>query len=298
MGHALEIVTNSSEVLKIAASLWDDFPVLSDGSPVKLKIEVSAHDSGVSPAAPAPWYAGHLMSIVETRRNFAIADMTAGIGVMRMTRDTVENAPWFVYHYLEPIAYALLGARHFTMLHASSVAIGGKAAVLCGEAGAGKTCLAYACATRGWSFLSGDATHLLRDSAEVTVIGRPFSIRFRDSARMVFPQLRDHPARMRPNGKCDLELDPRELDLPIAVEAPAGLVVLINRASARAGACAEPVPRDQARTLLSRWIRLGDPESKAAQRRALERLLEKPLMRLTYSDPFDAERVLFKELVR
>ncbi len=296
MGHALEIATNSPDVLKVAASLWDDFPPLSDASPVTLRIEVSVRDSATSPAAPAPWYAGHLMSIVETRENFAIADMTTGIGVMRLTRDRIENAPWFTYHYLEPIAYALLGTRHFTMLHASSVAIGGKAALLCGEAGAGKTCLAYACATRGWSFLSGDATHLVRNSAGATVIGRPFSIRFRDSARTIFPELRDHPARIRPNGKCDLELDPRQLNLSIAVEAPAGMVVLLNRASAAAPTRTDSVSRDHARTLLSRWIVHGDRESQAGQRRALERLLEKPLIRLTYSDPFEAERVLSAEM--
>lgn len=292
MGRAARIASNCETVLSIADSLWRDFPRLSDAAPVKLKIEVAGARATSPRSAPAPCYADRLISIVESPENFAIADMTAGEGVVRISRDVVEDAAWFTYHFLEPIVYVLLGARHFTMVHAASVALDGAAVLLCGPSGAGKTCLAYACARRGWSFLSGDATQLARDASAPMAIGRPFSMRLRYSAKTLFPELRDCLARMRPNGKCDLELDTRRLGLSVSVHADAAATIFLTRVPETAEPVLEPLRANDARPVLAAAIVLGDERSQAEQRDTLECLLQKPLFRLTYSDPFEAERAL------
>jgi hypothetical protein len=293
MGYALDIVSNSSEVFRAAREIWGRFTPLSDAPPVALRIEVAGAEALPAPVPAMPCHFEHLMAIVQGPENFAIADMTAGFGVINVTRDVVRNAPWFLYHFLEPIAYVLLGARHFTILHAASIALDGRAALLCGASGAGKTCLGFACATRGWRFVSGDATHLVRDSPDLEVVGRPFSIRFRSSAKSVFRELQPYRAAVRPNGKCDIELDTKKLCLSTAVKARAALVVFLKREpKSETGAEIAPVSTQEARALLGESICFGDETSRAEQRHALERLLKVPLIRLRYSDPFSAEPVL------
>jgi hypothetical protein len=292
MGYPLEILTNSPDALSAANTIWDRFEQLSDAPPVRLRIDVSQCDALLAPIPVMPCHFGHLLTIVQGPENFGVADMAAGYGVISASRDVAQNLPWFVYHFLEPIACVLLGARHFTILHAACVALDDKAVLLAGSSGAGKTCLSYACAIRGWRFVSGDASHLVRDSPEPAIIGRPHSIRFRDSAKSMFPSLARYHARLRPNGKRDIELDTRELRLATALRAQAALVVFLNRSAESVQAGFDAVSRDDARSLLSDSICFGDEACRAEQAEAMERLLNLPLLRLTYSDPFGAEALL------
>ena len=290
MGHALEISTNSADVLAVAANLWDEFPPLAQSAPMPLTIEV--FDGRTATRLPSIEYEARSITITQGPENSGVADLNGGVGVIRVSADLTRRGPWFAYYFLEPIAYALLGIRHFTMIHAACVALENSAVLLCGASGAGKTCLAYACAKRGWSFVTGDAAHLVRRTIPPAIIGRPFSIRFRSSAKRIFPELTRYRTSIRPNGKRDLELDPRNLGVRIALQAQPGLIVLLNRVASIGKPAMEPVAIDQARNLLGEWILLGDSCLRSEQRAALERLLEKPAVRLIFSDPFAAEELL------
>jgi hypothetical protein len=292
MGYPLQILTDSPDAISAADVMWNRFQQLSDASPVRLRVHVSECDALLAPVPVMPRHFEHLLAIVQGPENFGVADMAAGYGVISASRDVARNPAWFIYHFLEPIACVLLGARHFTILHAACVALDGKAALLCGPSGAGKTCLSYACASRGWHFVSGDASHLVRDSPAPTIIGRPFSIRFRESAKSMFPSLERHDARLRPNGKRDIEVDTAELRLGTAFQAEAALVVFLNRATEPVQAGFDVVRPSEARSLLSDSICFGDEVIRAEQRTAMERLFALPLLRLTYSDPFGAEDLL------
>ena len=292
MGHPLELLTNSREAISAADAMWGRFEQLSDAPPVRLRIDVSQSDALLAPIPVMPCHFGHLLTVVQGPENFGVADMAAGYGVICVSRDVAQNSCWFIYHFLEPIACVLLGARHFTMLHAACVALGSKAVLLSGPSGAGKTCLSYACAIRGWRFITGDAAHLVRDSREPTIIGRPFSIRFRDSAKFIFPSLGRYRARLRPNGKRDIEIDTSELRLSTALHATAGLVVFLNRVTDPVQTRLDVIARDNARNLLADSICFGDEFCRAEQAKAMERLLDLRLLRLTYSDVFGAEALL------
>ncbi len=54
----------------------------------------------------------------------------------------------------------------------------------------GKSSLAYACACRGWTYVSDDASSLLRSGTERKVIGNSRLFRFRPAAVDLFPELR------------------------------------------------------------------------------------------------------------
>ncbi len=292
LGFPVAIETNSPAVLALAESLWSHWPVRENPRVARLRIAVEDR-ACVAPLSAAFFRGqGHLVSFVQSPDNFAVADLVASFAFACLTRDVAANAEHCRYHFLEPLVYLLVDAAFLAPLHASCVALDDCAIVLCGDSGAGKTSLAYACARRGWTFLSDDATHVIRGRAGHWVSGRPFRIRFRETARDLFPELRSFIPHMRPNGKLDIEVETRDLDLRVATEARASHIVFLRRTADGTPARFEPCPAADAARRLHQTICYGSPETRAEQRRTLDSFLTLPVLTLTYSDLQSAEEVL------
>ena len=294
MGFPVCIATNSKTVLEAATQMWSRFPKLFHPHPMRVNIVV---DEG-STSEPLPEQPpvlrgqGHLLSIVAGRANFAVADLNSGFGHICVSREAAGDAAYLRYHFLEPLAYVLIAARHAAFVHASCVALDGRAVLLSGASGSGKTCLAYACARRGWTFLSGDAVAVARAHRGQRVSGRPFEIRFRHTATRLFPELTRFPQVLRPSGKLDIEIDPSVIGLPGAVESTAALLVFLDRATLPVAATSRRLGREAARLELEAGICFGDQTIRARQGRILDRLSRLPSFRLRYSDLAGAETVL------
>jgi hypothetical protein len=291
MGVELEIATNSPDLIAAADEIWGRFKRSSPEKGLTFQLAVSGTGAaGIRPSPPR--CRGHLVSIVHSPENFAVADLSRGFAFGWLTADVAADRVYARYHFLEPLVYVMLEALHFAPVHASCVALDGRAVLLCGASGAGKTSLAYACARRGWTYLSDDATHVVRRRPDCTVTGRPHHIRFRESARRLFPELCAYPPVRRPSGKLDIEVETESLGLTIAYERPAANVVFLNRGTYDCAVRVHPFPREEARRILEQVICLGDERTRAEQRSALGRLLELPTVELAYSDPGAAETAL------
>ena len=292
MGVPVEIITNSEAVLAVTDRMWAQYPPVAHAGLVTLRVAVENRNAAVPPRPSMPLGQNHLASIVHGPDNFAVCDLAASFGFAWLTQDVVADRPYLRYHFLEPAVYLMADAGFLVPVHGSCVATGGRAILLCGESGAGKTSLAYGCAKRGWTYLADDATHLVRGRAERTVAGRPFSIRFRESARQLFPELDTHLSERRPNGKVDIEVDTRELGLTPAVESPLGAFVFLHRQPGSRTTRIEPIAGEEAFRHLSAAICYGDARIRAEQTCTLRKFLELPLFRLTYDDLDGAEEAL------
>lgn len=294
IGFPVRLATNAKAILDAADWMWSRFPKLFDRGAMRIKVTVigDARPSGALPPAP-PVLRGqeHLFSIVGDSGNFAAADLNCGFGHICLTPDVAADREYVRYHFLEPLAYVLLAARHVAFVHAACAALDRTAVLLCGASGSGKTCLAYGCARRGWTFLAGDAVAVVGDGGH-RVVGRPFEIRFRHTARRLFPELGKFPAMLRPSGKTDIEVDPSRLNVPSAVEGNANCLVFLDRAAAPAKPAFRPVSRENARRELEEAICFGDESVRRRHAQTLDRLAQLPRVRLRYSDLDLAESAL------
>jgi hypothetical protein len=292
LGQAVEISTNSSALENAALSLWSRYPQLFDSAKIYLRIAVSEQEAAAPPPAPVPRGQGHLVSIIRNADNFGMADLRQGFGFASFTRDVAANRSAVSWDFLEPLVYMMVAARHFAQVHASCVSLGGRGVLLCGDSGAGKTCLAYACALAGWRLVSGDAVQIVRSSKGRDLIGRPYAIRFRESARWLFPELRNHQPRRSEHGKLDIEVDTADLAIGTALEARASHVVFLKRESGVARPHFSTVPFEEAFARLEQVVLYGDKTLRDAQKQTLAELLQSPVVRLTYSDLNGAEQAL------
>jgi hypothetical protein len=133
---------------------------------------------------------------------------------------------------------------------------------------------------------------VIRERPGAWVAGRPFRIRFRDSARDLFPELRAFVPRQRPNGKYDIEVDTGKLNLSVSAESPASHIVFLDRTGIGSGAHLDAYCAKRAAGRLQDLVCYGDEHIRRAQQRTLSEFLRLPIAKLTYGDPVSAEAVL------
>ncbi len=296
LGFPLRVTTNSPEIVAAVEALWGQFDPMFDREPIDLRLAVS-QGAGVRPdPAPFPTGQGHLITIVHSPANFAVTDVDRGFIYGWLTADTANDRSYLSYHFLEPLVYLTLSCLYVLPVHAAGVALRGQGVLLCGESGAGKTSLAYEFAKRGWTYLADDAVYVVRGSSPLRIVGKPQQIRFRSSAKKLFPELAEFREVVRPNGKPDLELSAAALGISnTAREMEPSLLVFLKREPG-APAHSRPVSAAQVLASLEHVICYGPPEARHQQRRTLEKLVGVPAIEMVYSDAAGADTLLRKFL--
>jgi hypothetical protein len=169
--------------------------------------------------------------------------------------------------------------------------------LLVGRSGAGKSSLAYACARRGWTYVSDDAACLVRRRPGRQVLGNPHCFRFRPTAAALFPELRGR-VKLR-NGKPSVEIRTEGLaHLLTANECTVDYVVFLDRRAEPAGP-AHLTPLSEEECLRGLFSSPWPPELPIHQERlvAVERLLKARLYRMEYLE-FDPAIDLLEQTIR
>ena len=285
-GFPVRVRSNSATTLKAADRSWSTYRRRHDQAPLDIRLALSESSSPACVEPPIFRSQGHLLSIVSDRENFALLDLDAGFAFGWATETTAQNQEYFRQCLLDVMIYPLLEVRHLITLHAACVIYQGKGMLLAGNSGAGKSSLSYACARRGWTFVSDDASAFQRSTPDPKVIGHPQKFRFREPVGDLFPEFRGLRSSLRAYGKPTIEVSTQSLDSIItAEESSVDAIVFLNRAAYESGPpVLLPVSPEEAwnRLSFSVWaVQMPAFEERLA---ALERLLAVPAFEMRYSE--------------
>ncbi|HXP85412.1 MAG TPA: hypothetical protein VN841_11870 [Bryobacteraceae bacterium] len=221
----------TTEALEAARESWGGGEARFDGRLVRVQIRARP---GPPPAKAPPRFRarrGWIQLICDASNHGAFIPARR-MGRVCVSTELLLDRDWFRWHLLEPLVLAALDHVFFTPLHAACVSRNGRSVLLCGDSGAGKSCLTYACVRRGWTLVSDDAVHLA-PFPENTVAGGSSVIRLREPARALFPELREDPAGTARNGKIAIEVTPRAGGFAVTRFAtPSHIVFLARRPGA------------------------------------------------------------------
>jgi hypothetical protein len=281
LGFPLQIESNSELIIQAARESWAQFPQAFDEPLVRLSLGVNGYGE-----CPPPVFLSreHLLSIVSDSRNSVICDLAQGFAFGWVTEWVAATRPFLRYHFLDAAVLTMVVQLYLTSVHGGLIERHGQGILLCGQSFAGKSTLTYACARSGWTLISDDGTFLVRRRRDRYGIGNPYSIRFREDARVFFPELRSKIMARRPNGKDVIEVATSELPgIVTSLGSTIDHVVFLNR-HATGGPCLLPLPKSEALERLEDMAHFGPPSVREEHRQAYRRLLTGGVWQLNYSD--------------
>lgn len=230
LGFSIEIMTNCSAVLPAANESFGHVGYRRGDTALQIRIGVVDGSSSLCPPEPTRREFEHLYSLVADAENQALLDLESGANFTWLTQPAVDNRFYFRSNFLEKTVYLLLGALVVTDIHAACVSKNGNGVLLCGNSGAGKTTLAYACARAGWTYTSDDTSYLVNGTLPPRVIGHSHRVRFRPSTRQLFPELECRAVTPRMEGKPSIEVPISELPIErAAAEVAVHSIVYLSR---------------------------------------------------------------------
>jgi hypothetical protein len=288
LGFPLEVQTNSCRVIEAASETWGLFQQSFDIAPMCLALGVRQTTEAEPLLAKSNILSReHLLTVIANADNFLTCDFQRAYSFGWITPEVASDYDTLRYRFLTPAAMMMAAQLALAPVHGALIVRGGCGVLLCGESLAGKSTLAYACARAGWTYVSDDGTFLMRDRSDRYAIGNPHTIRFREDARELFPELADQLLITRPNGKIGMELFTRDLPIAIASGATIEHVVMLDRH--RSGAARlRHYSKDQMQAWSERFVNFGSNEVRNAQAHCYQRLLGAGLWELSYANCGDA----------
>lgn len=280
LGYPLHIETNSREVIAAASARWSDFSPRGDDQPSHLSLAVSESLSTRTASIPSYRSRDHLLSMVCDAENHLTCDLNTWFAFGWITPATVSD-PMSLLPFIEAAPLILVQQRYLAVVHAALIQLNGCGVLLCGETRAGKSTLSYACARAGWTLISDDATSLIRDRDDLYGIGNPHSLRFREDAKVLFPELEKWTVTARLNGKLGFEVLTNQLPgISTAEGCTIDHVVFLNRR--------EPGPKlvrfetEAALSWFEQFSCYGPETIRDSQRKAYRRLARAATWELRY----------------
>ncbi len=171
LGFPVQVETNCEEVLRCAAASWQGFVKLFDTEAIRIRVGVRGGRSSACPPTPVCRVQQHLATNIADGENFSVTDLSRGFAYIWITEAALAHRNYFSYFFLESSAMAILATSHTTAVHAACVERNGCGILLCGDSGAGKSSLSYACARAGWTYITDDASFLINHRSDRLVVG-------------------------------------------------------------------------------------------------------------------------------
>lgn len=227
LGLPVLLETNAMEVLELARASYDG-PSTPGGpvcAPLRVRIladpGLECHDA-LTPVARLPE-----PDRLELRLGggHARAEAARGEAVAYVAPATI-TAPGFREAVLDHLTLFLATRSDRCPVHAGAIARGGRALLLAGPSGLGKSSLTYAAMKAGFKVLADDAIYVQRDP-RLRLWSLPRRIHLPATATRHFPELENSRETVRPDGRWKIPVDiPPGARAPVPWLGSVGLCVL------------------------------------------------------------------------
>lgn len=107
------------------------------------------------------------------------------------------DAPFIYYYVLEPLLLDILKTRDVLVWHAAAVERNGRAVLLPGQSGSGKSTTVLTLLALGWRFMADDVSVLSKDDNRIRVSGRETSLFVTSGSLDLVPEWRRLRSRVR-----------------------------------------------------------------------------------------------------
>lgn len=284
LGFPLQVETNSEEVLNSAAASWHGFTMLFDTPPIRIRVGVRSGRSSECPPTPICRVQQHLVSNVADAENYSLIDLSQRFAFIWLTDAAVADRGYLRYFFLESTALSILATSYTTAIHAACVERKGCGILLCGDSGAGKSSLSYACTRAGWTFITDDASYLVNHRNDRLVVGNCNQARFRPSAIDLFSELAGRDIIQRAEiGKPSIELELQPCpEISISFTSRINHLVFINRHNAQRQELVRFPPEVARYSMLQ--VLFSTPETLKVQSAMIDHLLGAGTLELRYHD--------------
>lgn len=281
-GFPATVRTNSELVLQQYDQLYGRFTMLRSTEPIA--VDVQLVPSATRECPPEPSYrmmmGAHIT--VADKDNYSVVDLDR-CQVMITISEAALAHPLYAQYFLLGMPAVCVSTSMATPVHAGCVAFEGRGVLLCGDSGAGKSSLSYACASNGCTYVTDDASFLLNGGTERMISGDCYKVRFRPTAASLFPELEGLDLTPRAAGKPSIEMETASMPgIECTQLTRADYIVFLNR---RTGGTQELLPynKDVARQFMRQTI-WGPATTKSLQYAAVERLLTVDIYELRYNN--------------
>ena len=295
-GFPIEVKTNSSVVLELFAEEWEKFGQQHDTEPISVEVYVVEGGSNECPPVPSYRITPPLYFAVADADNYSFVDFQRKKVHICLSEAALSHRLYVRYCILGT-PMACIATHYVTPLHAGCVALDGCGVLLCGDSGAGKSTLSYACARKGWTYISDDGSFLVNGKKDRTITGNCHQVRLRPAAAEHFQEIEGLKVMPRAAGKPSVELPTANYPhLHCENATRVDYIVFLNRHS---DGPSELVPyrKDVARYYM-RQVLYGMPETLATQYEEIERLLTVEVFEMRYREldwAIDRLRMLVQE---
>ena len=296
LGFPVVLRTNSLVVMEMAEELWGFFDEQYVTIPIRADVHLIESDAEEYPPRIKPQIMLPLMMSIADSNNYSVLDLKQLTVQTLISTAVLRDRAHAKLSFLGAPVLAHISTRFTTPLHAACISLDGQGLLLCGDSGAGKSSLAFACARTGWTYVADDGSYLLNSCEQRRVVGNCHQLRLDYAACDLFPELKQLKMTSSAAGKPWVDLQTAKM--PSIVRSQTATVkstVFLNRHSGGPPMLIS-YSKDAARESM-RQIIYGLPETQLMQLAAIDQLLEADVYELRYDDlNWAADRL--KRLIR
>ena len=184
LGGVFEFESNDRALLRLVDSVYQGLPAHTFGAaPPRFRIRLLlSNQKGPATGDEAPpvrmHAGGGFLCGTMDAANFAVVSPTQRTGLVTLSRNMLRHAHTARYELIEFAVYTLAArAQQLVSMHAACVGRNGRALLLIGDGGAGKSTLALHCLLQKMELVAEDGVFVEPDTLRATGIGTHLHLR-------------------------------------------------------------------------------------------------------------------------